>query len=757
MSNSTRRPSTPVIAVALLAALAVSCGKNRDQYLAAGKKYADAKQYREAVVEFRNAIQLDPKSGEAHFRLANAYMDLQDLDNALQEYVKAAAVEPANVTNQLKAANMLLLARRFEDARVYAEKALAREPTNVLAQLVHANALAGLKQFDAAMAEIQKAIELDPTRSESYTDLGRVQVISGSPEKAEENFKEAIEVDPKSPDAYISLATFYWSQDRIKEAEATMKKAVEVDPKNIGANRAMAVFYAGNGREAEAEQYLRTIATTTPTVSARLALADYYIALNRAGDAMPVLEATAKDRDGYGEARSRIAAIQYAAGRTAEAHKTIDETLAADPSQPRALLTKGQFLLVEKKIDDAIKLVKAAVISDPRSVTARSTLGSIYASRHEYDEATQEFTEVLKLNPRSIMAKLELAQLNLNRGLPAVAVDYAQQAVSAKPDNLGLRVLLVRTLVGKGELDRAELELRPLLAQFDKVSELHWLAGSIHLQRKEVAAARQSFERALALNPDAVEPLDALVTLDLRAGDIGHARGLIEQRLAKRPKDSALLVLMSRVHTFAREPEKAEGVLRRAIEVDASNRQPYELLGQLYLSQQKLDGALAEFEEITRRDPKSVSSYTMIGMIHQSRRNSADAQKSYQKALDVNPNAVVAANNLAWIYANQGGNLDVALQLAQVAKAQLPDQPDINDTLGWVYLKKDLPQLAIPPFRVSVEKDPKNPTYQYHLGLAYSKSGDDARARVALRTAVALKPDFAGADDARKLLAAMGR
>jgi tetratricopeptide (TPR) repeat protein len=536
-----------------------------------------------------------------------------------------------------------------------------------------------------------------------------------------------------------------------------MKKAVEVDPKNVVANRAMAVFYAGNGREAEAEQYLRNIATITPTVSARLALADYYIALNRPTDAMPLLEATAKDRDGYGEARSRIAAIQYAAGRTAEAHKTIDETLAADPSQPRALLTKGQFFLVEKKTEEAIKQLKAAVVSDPRSVAAHSTLGSIYASRHEYDEATQEFTEVLKLNPRSIMAKFELAQLNLNRGLPAVAVDYARQAVAAKPDNLGLRVLLVRTLVGKGELERAELELRPLLAQFGKESELHWLAGSIHLQRKHIPAARQSFERALSLNPDAVEPLDALVALDLQAGDVGHARGLVEQRLAKRPKDSALLVLMSRVHGFAHEPEKAEAVLRKAIEVDPWNRQPYELLGQLYLSQQKLDGALAEFEEITRRDPKSVSSYTMIGMIHQSRRNNADAQKNYQKALDINPNAVVAANNLAWMYANQGGNLDIALQLAQVAKAQLPDQPDINDTLGWVYLKKELPQLAIPAFRVSVEKSPKNPTYNYHLGLAYSKSGDDTRARVALQTALALKSDFPDADDARRLLAALGR
>ena len=122
----------------------------------------------------------------------------------------------------------------------------------------------------------------------------------------------------------------------------------------------MAVFYAGNGRETEAEQYLRNIATITPTVSARLALADYYIALNLPPtpcrySRRPQRTATDTARRGAGSRPSSIA------GRTAEAHKTIDETLATDPSQPRALLTKGQFLLVEKKIDDAIKLLKAAV------------------------------------------------------------------------------------------------------------------------------------------------------------------------------------------------------------------------------------------------------------------------------------------------------------------------------------------------------------------------------------------------------------
>ena len=124
--------------------------------------------------------------------------------------------------------------------------------------------------------------------------------------------------------------------------------------------------------------------------------------------------------------------------------------------------------------------------------------------------------------------------------------------------------------------------------------------------------------------------------------------------------------------------------------------------------------------------------------------------------METNPRAAVASNNLAWMYASRGEQLDRALQLAQAAKAELPDHPEVNDTLGFVYLKKQLPALAIPPLRLAVEKDPGNPAFHYHLGLAYSQTGDKAAARQALEQALKLKPDFEGAEDAKKVLSTLG-
>ena len=116
----------------------------------------------------------------------------------------------------------------------------------------------------------------------------------------------------------------------------------------------------------------------------------------------------------------------------------------------------------------------------------------------------------------------------------------------------------------------------------------------------------------------------------------------------------------------------------------------------------------------------------------------------------------MAANNLAWLYAEKGQNLDAALQLAQSAKAELPELSEVNDTLGFVYLQKKLPDLAVVPLREAVQKDPGNPIYRYRLGLAYAQSGQNAQAREELTRALSIKSDFPGADEARRILKDLG-
>jgi tetratricopeptide (TPR) repeat protein len=107
----------------------------------------------------------------------------------------------------------------------------------------------------------------------------------------------------------------------------------------------------------------------------------------------------------------------------------------------------------------------------------------------------------------------------------------------------------------------------------------------------------------------------------------------------------------------------------------------------------------------------------------------------------LDPELGVAKNNLAYLIAESGGNLDRALDLAQEAKELLPDNPNAADTLGWVLHKKQSHDAAIGYLREALRAmdpdDPQLPIVRQHLALAYEASGDVKSAREVVDEAIA--------------------
>ena len=142
----------------------------------------------------------------------------------------------------------------------------------------------------------------------------------------------------------------------------------------------------------------------------------------------------------------------------------------------------------------------------------------------------------------------------------------------------------------------------------------------------------------------------------------------------------------------------------------------------------------------------------MVGMLHEARGDRASARQTYEQIVAADARAGIAANNLAWIYAEEG-KLDEALRLARIAQHELRRRPEAEDTLGWIYLRKGQPSEAIAAFSRALERAPNNALYHYHLGLAYLHAGDAERGRSELKRALSLDDGFSGADDARRRLA----
>jgi Tfp pilus assembly protein PilF len=180
------------------------------------------------------------------------------------------------------------------------------------------------------------------------------------------------------------------------------------------------------------------------------------------------------------------------------------------------------------------------------------------------------------------------------------------------------------------------------------------------------------------------------------------------------------------------------------------------MLGELYVRGGRTDAARRQFEAMIQRTPSSIGANTMLGMLFELEGRRAEAEAQYRKVLQYDRTSPVASNNLAWLLVSSDRKLDEALQLAQNAQRHLQDDPDVNDTLGWIYYKQGQANLAIFPLEQSVAKDATNAEYRYHLGLAYLKAGDFKKAKSTLEEALKQGgTGFAAAAEVRKALASI--
>jgi len=127
-----------------------------------------------------------------------------------------------------------------------------------------------------------------------------------------------------------------------------------------------------------------------------------------------------------------------------------------------------------------------------------------------------------------------------------------------------------------------------------------------------------------------------------------------------------------------------------------------------------------------------------MAYLYRSRGDIAKAIDSYENLLRVNESYGPAANDLAYLYADMNQNLERALTLALKAKELIPQNADVADTLGWVYLKSGSPLMAKNQFLEAIGLVASHPVFRYHLGLAYYQQQDFPKARESFREAIKL-------------------
>jgi tetratricopeptide (TPR) repeat protein len=277
--------------------------------------------------------------------------------------------------------------------------------------------------------------------------------------------------------------------------------------------------------------------------------------------------------------------------------------------------------------------------------------------------------------------------------------------------------------------------------------------AQIYSMEKKWQAAEREYEYAINIDPHNADILGQFADFLATQKRSAEALNRVRRYVTTNPSDAKGHVILGALCFESKDYDSSQTELEKALSLDRNNQQAYLRLGKLYEVQGQTDLAIERYQSALHLQPRFAPLLTMVGNLYLGKGEFETARKYYVQSLEVDPNFAIAMANLAWLSAEEGKELDVALGMAQKAKSLMPELASISDTLGWVLYKKGNYIGALPLFTECVQKDPSSAQFHYHLGMALLATGQNARAKEQINTALGMKLNPVDLREAQKALA----
>jgi tetratricopeptide (TPR) repeat protein len=417
-------------------------------------------------------------------------------------------------------------------------------------------------------------------------------------------------------------------------------------------------------------------------------------------------------------------------------------------------IDRGRLLTVQGKLSEAINTLQKVVADAADSAEANYFLAMAYWKNGNAGQARSALYDALKASPDLPIALQALARLSLAEGNSADAVKYAQGLVQKFPADQDDRQILGEALVRHGQIREAEQQLVVAKQLTPSDPGVRLALARIYSAEKKWSEAEAEFETTLQLDPHNTVALGQFADVLTARNQSAQARLRVLEYVHANPNDANGYVLLGAVDYTSKDYANAQREFSHSIELDDKNVQAFLRLGKVYEAEGQTEFAIRSYQQALDLQPKLAVLATMIGNLYLNKKDLETARKYYTQALEADPDFAVANANIAWVDAQLGKNLDVALGRAQKAKSLMPDLPSVSDTLAWVMYKRGNYAAAVPLLQECVQKAPSSSQFHYHLGLTLIATGQKAKGREQLESALRLKLDNADAREAQQSLAA---
>ena len=448
--GETRIQARGLLALAAIVAMFLSsCSLDpnvrKQKYFESGQQYFAQGKYREASIQFNNAVKTDPSFTDAHFQLGETYLKLQRRDRAEQEFGEVVRLRPGDYQTRITLTNLLVADHKFDQAEEQANLLLRQRQADPAVHSLEAALLTSEGKIPQAIGETQKTIALAPGRWEPYLSLSLLQMKAGDSNAAETSLKKIVELDPNSADARVVLGNFFESQNHLDEAEQEFRAAMAVSAQSMEPREALAKLLVSEGKTAAAEQVLLQARHDLPNnPQSALDISNFYFVTGNLNEAVADYGALYQQRPNDLQIKKKYIQLLIQLKRYDEAHRLDEEILRSSPNDSDALVYRSQMQISEGHASDAVETLQGVIRSAPDNSDAHYVLGVAFDKQGDPVRAEAEWQAALRLNPNSLNAARSVAHAAMARGDMHALESAAAQIIRIQPqapDGYSLRAL----------------------------------------------------------------------------------------------------------------------------------------------------------------------------------------------------------------------------------------------------------------------------------------------------------------------------
>ncbi|HEU0122697.1 MAG TPA: tetratricopeptide repeat protein [Bryobacteraceae bacterium] len=738
--------------------------------LEGGNKYFEKGQYKQARLMYLNAIKVDPRFGEAYYQLALTNMQLGSFGEAVGNLQRTVELQPENLDAHSKLADIYLnayaanpakyknilsdirdlslkLEKRgkgsFEDLRLRGFLALAdgkseeglalfkeadkKKPGQQVLQLTIARTLLAMRKYDEASAYTKALIEKDKSLGAAYDLLYGLAMVQSKPEDAEKVLVLRTQNNPKDSANRLRLAAHYYVGRRVADMEKVLNE---------------------------------TLADKTNFPNAHMDVGDFYYRIREYDRAAATYQEGAKQDAAKARVfEKRLVEVRVAQNRAPEALELCEKILREDKNDSEAIAMRASLWLYAGKpeqINTAISELQSVVNKMQDNFVLRYNLGRALMAKGDLDGARLQFVDALKYRPDYLPARIALAQVQITRQEYAAALSAANEILQIDPNNQYARLIKSHAFMAQGKYEDSKLVLQETLKLNPGQKDAKYQLGYVLFKEGKLKEAEALFQEVYAQNPPDLRGLMGLTEVYTIQKQPDRALKLLDEAIEKFPKATPLQIAWGNIAVRSGRADDALRLFQKIIEGDPKNFDMQMRLAATYQAKGDTPSAIEAWKKAGEIMPNHIAPVLSRAMALDSLSRRSEAAPLYEQVLKTEPDNVVALNNYSFYLADSGNNLDLALTYAQKAKSKAPNDPMIADTLGFVYLKKNLGQNAASIFSELTDKHPKIALFHIRLATAYLQIGDRPKARKELDDARKNNPTKTDQDEIQKLANKIG-